>query len=100
MKRLCRAANLPEAHILRGLLEQAGIETRVFNEHAQGGVGQLPVQESWPELWVDEQDLVRAAALLDAFQRSAPATGTRTCAACAEDSPSNFQICWNCGAPL
>jgi len=100
MKRLCRAANLPEAHILRGLLEQAGIHSRVFNEHAQSGVGQLPVQDAWPELWVEEDDVARASEVLEAFQRTPPASGTRACAACGEDSPANFQICWNCGAQL
>ena len=39
MRRLCSAANLPEAYLLKQLLEQAGIEARVFNEHAQGGLG-------------------------------------------------------------
>ena len=39
MKRLCKAASLPDAHILRGLLEQEGIEVHVFNENAQSGVG-------------------------------------------------------------
>jgi len=97
MKRLCRAANLPEAHILRGMLEQAGIEAMVFNEHAQGGVGQLPVMDAWPELWVAEADAQRAAAVLEEFQRSPLVVAARACARCGEDSPANFQVCWSCG---
>ncbi len=100
MKRLCRVANLPEAHILRGVLEQSGIETRVFNQHAQGGVGQLPVMDAWPELWVEEEDIERAAAVLDAFRQAPAVSAARRCSACAEDSPGNFQVCWNCGALL
>jgi len=100
MKRLCRAANLPEAHILRGLLEQAGIETMVFNEHAQGGVGQLPVMDAWPELWVGEADAARAAAVLEEFQRSPPVVTARACTGCGEDNPANFQVCWSCGETL
>ena len=64
MKRLCRASSLPDAHILRGLLEQSGIEALVFNENAQGGVGQIPVTEALPEVWLaDERDLPRAEAV-------------------------------------
>jgi len=100
MKRLCRATNLPEAHILRGVLEQCGIVTHVFNEHAQSGVGQLPVMDAWPELWVEEEDFERAAAVLDAFRNAPAAAAARRCAACGEDSPENFQVCWNCGASL
>lgn len=100
MKRLCRAANLPEAHILRGVLEQSGIVTHVFNEHAQSGVGQLPVMDAWPELWVEEEDIERAAAVLDAFRNAPPVAAARRCPACGEDSPGNFHVCWNCGASL
>jgi len=100
MKRLCRAANLPEAHILRGLLEQAGIETMVFNEHAQSGVGHLPVMDAWPELWVGEADAQRAAAVLEEFHRSPPVSTARACARCGEENPANFQVCWSCGEAL
>ena len=100
MKRLCRAANLPEAHILRGVLEQSGIETYVFNQHAQGGEGQLPEKDACPEMWGEEEDIERAAAVLDAFRRTPAVSAARQCPACSEDSPGNFQLCWNCGAPL
>jgi hypothetical protein len=63
MKRLCRAPSLPDAHILRGVLEQSGIEVHVFNENAQSGAGQLPVNEACPELWLaNDKDLERARA--------------------------------------
>ena len=32
MKRLYRALSLPDAHILRGVLEQSGIEVRVYGD--------------------------------------------------------------------
>jgi hypothetical protein len=101
MKRLCRAPSLPDAHILRGLLEQSGIEVRVFNENAQSGVGQLPVGEAQPELWLaDERDLERAQAVLREFETAPRVTGTIRCSRCEEDNPENFQMCWNCGAAL
>lgn len=101
MKRLCRVSSLPDAHILRDVLDQSGIEVMVFNEHAQSGAGQLPPGEACPELWVvQESDFERARAIVGEFESAPRVTGSRRCAACAEDSPSNFQVCWSCGAAL
>jgi Putative prokaryotic signal transducing protein len=101
VKKVYRAANLPEAHLLRGLLAQAGIEALVFNENAQGGVGQLPFTEAWPEVWVaQDRDLARARDIVQSFEaRSANGADLR-CSRCAEDNPGSFQSCWNCGASL
>jgi hypothetical protein len=101
MKRLCRAASLPDAHILRGVLEQSGIEAHVFNENAQSGVGQLPVTEALPEVWVaDERDLARAQQVIREFESAPRVTASAACSRCGEDNPANFQVCWNCGAAL
>lgn len=101
MKRLCKAASLPDAHILRGLLGQEGIEAHVFNENAQSGVGQLPVAEALPELWVDdEKDWQRAMEVVRGFEAAPRIDATLRCTACGEDNPGNFQVCWSCGAGL
>jgi len=101
MKRLCKAASLPDAHILRGLLQQEGIEVHVFNENAQSGVGQLPVAEALPELWVDDEtDWERAEEVVRRFEAAPHIQATLHCAACGEDNPGNFQLCWSCGASL
>jgi len=54
MLRLCTAANLPEAYLLLHRLAQAGIEARVLNEHAQGGLGEIPFTHAYPEIWIME----------------------------------------------
>lgn len=101
MKRLCKAPSLPDAHILRNVLEQSGIEARVFNENAQGGAGQLPVFEAYPEIWLEnEADFERAQAVIRAFESAPRVTGSTRCTACGEESPANFQACWSCGAAL
>jgi hypothetical protein len=101
VKKLYRAANLPDAHIVRGLLTQAGIEAHVFNENAQGGLGQLPFTEAWPEVWVSEdRDLVRAREIVRTFECSPEISTSVRCPACAEDNPGSFQLCWSCGTSL
>ncbi|MFO1320176.1 MAG: DUF2007 domain-containing protein [Burkholderiales bacterium] len=100
MLRLCTTANLPEAHLLRDLLGQAGIEALVFNEHAQSALGEIPFTHASPELWVaEDRDLSRARDVVRAF-RSAPAPRERRCAACGEANPATFDLCWSCGAEL
>jgi len=98
VKKLYRAANLPDAHLLRGLLVQAGIQAHVFNENAQGGLGQLPFTEAWPEVWVSEDhDLGRAQEIVQAFECSPEVSASVRCPACAEENPTSFQLCWSCG---
>lgn len=101
MKKLYSAASLPDAHLIRNLLDQAGIEARVFNENAQGGVGQLPVMEACPQIWiVNERDLQRARQLLEAFEHMPAIRSNLRCQQCSEDNPTTFQLCWNCGSSL
>ncbi len=100
MHKLYTAANLPEAYLVLELLRAAGIEAHVFNENAQGGLGQIPFTDAYPELWlVNEADVGRARQVVAEYERSADGAEVR-CAACGEQNPSSFQICWHCGALL
>jgi hypothetical protein len=101
MRKIYSAATLPDAHLVRGLLAQAGIDARVFNENAQGGMGEIPFTHAYPEVWiVDEGDAPRARELIRQFERPGPPAAAVRCPACAEDNPGNFQLCWNCGESL
>jgi hypothetical protein len=51
----------------------SGIEAHVFNENAQSGVGQLPVSEACPEVWLaDERDFARAEELISRVRFGTP----------------------------
>jgi hypothetical protein len=101
MIKVYTAANLQDAHLLMGLLRTRGIEAQVLNAAAQGGLGEIPFTQTYPEIWlVHARDLDRARALCAEFD-AAPAAGVDTqCPACGEPSPSTFEVCWNCGAAL
>jgi hypothetical protein len=99
MQKLYSAANLQEAHLLLHRLAHAGIEARVFNEHAQGGLGEIPVV--YPEVWLlDDLDLIRAQKVLADYERADVSHATRTCPHCGEQGPENFELCWHCGGLL
>lgn len=101
MLRVYGAADLQDAHIVLGLLLQAGIAARVLNEHARGGLGDIPFGEAYPEVWIDDDaDREQARRIIAAYQARPVDVGVRFCSACGEQSPGNFDVCWNCGALL
>ena len=100
MRRIYSAATLPDAHLVVALLAQAGIAAKVFNENAQGGVGEIPFTHAWPEVWLeDERDAGRA---LDVIRKLEHGGSNRqiACGSCGEMNPDNFEICWNCGVAI
>lgn len=101
MQKLYTAANLQDAYLLVHRLDRAGIEVRVLNEHAQGGLGELPFTHVYPEIWLLEPaDAVRARAIVIEHERGEVRPGARLCRACGEESPGGFELCWRCGAEL
>ena len=84
----------------RQVLENHAIACVVRNDFLLGGAGELPVNETWPELWViDDRDFDRARALVDSIVAAARASGAPwRCASCCEQMEGQFTDCWNCGA--
>jgi len=100
MKKVHAATNLPEAHVLVDVLADRGIRARIFNANASSLAGELPIEASLPQVWVeDPADAARAKEVIDEFLRR-PAGPTKKCPACGEENPASFELCWNCGAGL
>jgi ribosomal protein L40E len=101
MKRVYNALNLPDAHLLRDLLQQAGIAAHVFNENANSLVGFVPVASGQPQVWITQvHQEPHAKAVIADYQSRAATTQTHICAACGESNPGEFDYCWKCGATL
>ena len=82
---------------IQSLLEAHGIECHARNMDLGGGLGELPVNECWPEVWVNhDADSRRARDLIAASQTAAggPAWQCR----CHEKMEAQFEFCWSCGA--
>ncbi len=69
MQPIYTAKDILEAHILKGYLEQRGIEVHVSGFYLQGGIGELPVSNT-VQLWVAEGDAAAARAALDEYDDS------------------------------
>jgi hypothetical protein len=73
----------------------------VFNEHAASIVGDVPPEVAQPQVWLErEQDRERAQVVIDSLAADARKGGSVSCASCREESPANFDLCWNSGATL
>ena len=64
------APTVTEAYLIKGILESEGIETFVKNEHLSGLAGEVPFMESWPEVWViEDQEVEHAETIIADYQR-------------------------------
>jgi predicted RNA-binding Zn-ribbon protein involved in translation (DUF1610 family) len=82
----------------KNLLEAAGFDVLLKNEFAGGGLGELPVFDTWMELWVSEDtDYARACELLETALSDTRASAW-LCPQCGEQNDASFELCWQCGA--
>jgi hypothetical protein len=96
MKRVYRAASLLQVAHARNVLISAGIDCELRNIYLAGAAGDLPMMETWPQLYVadtDEPRALRALARAETFQPGAP----WTCEECGESLEPQFTTCWRCG---
>lgn len=68
MKRVFTSPTVTEAHLVKGVLSNEGIETFIKNEHLSGLAGEIPVFEAWPEVWVlDDNQASQAETVIAEF---------------------------------
>lgn len=101
MKKIYIANDLIEANIVLDLLENAYIPARLFNVYAQGGAGEIPFTQTYPEVWVlRDLDFERGQKLITAYEQTPVETATCICPNCHEENPYHFQLCWQCNHGL
>ncbi len=99
MKRLITAPNLALATLWADLLSHAGIATTVQRAYASSIAGEVPPDQTLPELWVMEDDRLEAARrLLDQLRH--PVHRHWSCPGCGELVDGPFEQCWNCGTAM
>jgi hypothetical protein len=97
VKRVFRAASLLQVAHARNILIAAGIDSELRNQYLAGALGDLPMLETWPQLWVE--DALESAALRALEKAATAPTGAPwTCAQCGEQLEPQFTTCWRCGA--
>ena len=71
MKRVFEARDGLEAHMVAGLLEQAGLMAQVHGDLLQGGVGDLPAL-GLAGVWVADSDEERAREVIRDYEANQP----------------------------
>lgn len=105
MIRVFVAQHPTEAHLVAGLLGDAGIATEVRGEALFTSRGGVPVTpETLPSVWVvDDAQAEAASQLLEAHAaRTAAGVGAEQpwrCEQCGETVEAQFTHCWKCEAP-
>jgi Putative prokaryotic signal transducing protein len=96
VKRVYRAASLLQVAHARNVLIAAGIRCEMRNLYLAGAAGDLPMMETWPQLYVEEADERNA---LGALERAASpsAEAPWICGDCDEQLEAQFTTCWRCG---
>jgi ribosomal protein L40E len=79
------------------MLITAGIQCELRNQYLAGAMGDLPMMETWPQLYVDDADEQFALSVL-ARAAAAPSGAAWVCADCGEKLEPQFTQCWRCGA--
>jgi len=98
MKRLFASSDrLIVGHLAEALQAQR-IRCLVRNQYLAGAAGELPVNETWPEIWLlDERDWPEAEGLLAELLGPRPDGRSWLCR-CGELLEAQFTQCWHCGA--
>lgn len=86
----------------KNLLQSEGISAFVRNEHFASIMGEIPFQEVWPELWIENDlDFDRAKQLIDsAVLAEESDQAVWICSHCQADNEGQFAACWKCGEAL
>ena len=87
---------------IKNVLENSAIPAVVKNEQLFSAVGEIPVTECMPEVWVLNPDnFAKAEALIAQVQQENDNPGADwICSTCQESNGGNFEICWSCQTPV
>lgn len=84
---------------VKNILELAGYDCNIRNEFAAGGMGDIAPIETWPEVWLVNEDQFDEA--LDYIESSILKQSSLEhdwiCKNCGEKNGAAFEFCWNCG---
>lgn len=83
---------------VHSLLEANNIDCHIRNMNLSGGIGELPLNECWPEVWVnDDSDFDSAERLIETALTAVLDKEDWRCR-CGELIEGQFTQCWSCGS--
>lgn len=98
MTRVYSSLNAALVHNLKNVLESCHITCEVRGEYRRAAMGQVPITESWVELWVVDDDRFEEAQSIITEGEAQHGGRSWKCHACGELIEGQFDQCWHCGA--
>lgn len=99
MIRLCQSESAFTIQQYYDALQSQGIACLIRNQFISGAAGDLPIQDTQPELWLmNKDDLVIAKKVLEEITASGE-DGEWVCSSCHEPQEPAFNLCWQCQQP-
>jgi hypothetical protein len=100
MQRILSSPDLIAVTRLKDVLEQAGVPCVLRNELSAGLSPEIPLTDSTPELWIqNDHDYARAQEIKGDMRTEPEIAGSAwKCPACGEAVEPQFSSCWKCGA--
>ncbi len=98
MKMILSSPDLAEIAHLKDLLESAGMECFINNEVSAGLMGPIPLNESTPELWIQDDSRLDEALQIKRDSQQPLEGKPWTCPKCGEQIEPQFTSCWKCGS--
>jgi len=99
MVKLFTSKHPEEVGLVHAILEKEGIACSVQTQNLALGLGEIPHQECWAELWLhDERDLPAAQQVFRDLTAKPDRPEAWRCAECGEEVPAEFMTCWNCSS--
>lgn len=98
--RVYKARGPADAWLAKHQLEAVGIPVVLRGEPLMGLVGEIPVGEAWPSLFVPPEFEGKALSVLEDLREGPTSEQPEwTCPACRERVDAGFEVCWSCGTP-
>jgi putative signal transducing protein len=97
MKKVYSSDNFVMAGHIHSLLEANDIVCHLRNMNLTGGIGELPLNECWPEVWVNDESDAASAEHLIKIALSQPEKDEAWQCPCGESIEGQFEVCWSCG---
>lgn len=104
MRQVYTARYPGEAELLKGILENEGIQSQVQGEWLSTIRGEVPMTaDTLPSVWIaHDSDFDRATEIVTAYSQQQDEGEVEgedwLCAECGEQSEPQFTSCWSCGA--
>ncbi|MDC0239445.1 DUF2007 domain-containing protein [Candidatus Thioglobus sp.] len=81
---------------VRNILSDHGIEVVLNNEYASSAAGGLAPIDTWPEVWIaNDDDFGSSMKIIDSLDVELM-TVMWQCRECLEKNDETFDYCWNC----